>query len=76
MQRNRDAKKPAMRELVKTSRRLMSTSPSYILSVNGTPRVWASGTSDYATLIHPALEAAVQEKRSAAAAPAQAARSP
>ena len=66
--------KAAMRELVKTSRRLMSTSPSYVLFVNGTPRVWGSGTNDYATLIHPALEAAVEEKRSATAAPAQAAR--
>jgi len=36
-------------------------------------RGWASGINDYATLIHPALEAAVQEKRSATAAPAQAA---
>ena len=48
---------------------------SSLFVASGTLRVWCSGSKDYATLIHPALEAAVQEKRSAAAAPAQAARS-
>ena len=37
--------------------------PAYISAlVDGVPRTWASGTLDYATLIHATLQAAVQEK--------------
>lgn len=57
--------KPVMRELAKSSRRLMSISPSYVVLVDGAPRTWASGTGDYATLIHATLEAATQEKEAA-----------
>lgn len=59
--------KPVMRELAKTSRRLMSISPSYVVLVDGTPRTWASGTGDYRTLIHATLEAATKEKNAPSA---------
>jgi hypothetical protein len=64
--------KPVMRELAKSSRRLMSISPSYVVLVDGVPRTWASGTGDYATLIHATLEAAVHEKGTAATPPTKA----
>ena len=64
--------KPVMRELAKSSRRLMSVSPSYVVLVDGVPRAWASGTGDYATLIHATLEAAAQEKKGQPAAASKA----
>lgn len=63
--------KPVMRDLAKSSRRLMSISPSYVVLVDGAPRTWASGTLDYATLIHATLDAAVQEKKTQPAAQAK-----